>query len=62
MSAFFKQNFITIPLKPILSGKPEDYIYKSQMSRVLQKKKNTHQPANSLSSCFTMPSTTQAKH
>lgn len=47
MSAFFKQNFITIPLKPILSGKPEDYIYKSQMSRVLQKK-NTHTPAGQL--------------
>lgn len=45
MSAFFKQNFITIPLKPILSGKPEDY--KSQMSRVLQKRKK-HTPASQL--------------
>lgn len=37
MSAFFKRYFATIPLKPILPGKPRDYSYKSLMSRVLHK-------------------------
>lgn len=37
MSAFFKCFFTTIPVKPILPGKPRDYSYKSPMSRVLHK-------------------------
>lgn len=54
----FSNATITIPLKPILPGKPRDYAYKSLMSGVLHKPP----PAYSLRPCFSLPGTTWANH